>query len=262
VSSTAPQASSDTPDVTKVYENLRRRASRLRTKAARILTVIVGVLLSGITVFVTAGALANRETATSVDETRRATLASLLRERESLLGEQKRTTALLDNTRMTLLKEGTGQGPSGRAGQGPLTRVLQEQIADLLDRIATLQKQIAELDTRANQLSIPASVSVPREAQLASLISAISTRIGAILLLIFLVQILVPLYRYTVKLSTHYDACADTLELAFVHGEQIEHTKFVALLTALSPQVADFGAPPALPAAELVRMANEITSKR
>ena len=245
-----------------IAEDFRRRARRLRVKAARILAMIVGILLVGITVFVTAGALANRETATVVDETRRATLASLLRERESLRSELTRTTTQLDLARLRLIEEQRGQGPSGHVGKGPIARVFEEQIADLIGRIATMQRQIAELDARANQLSVPASVSIPREAQLASLISAISTRIGAILLLIFLVQILVPLYRYTTKLSAHYDACADTLRLASVSLDALEFANFGTLLSALSPRGADFGSPPTVPATDLVRLMTELANKK
>ena len=143
-------ASDNSQDVPKAVSNLstsfRDRAKHLRANATRILILIVAVLLTGITVFVAAGSIANRETTSAVDESRKAMLDSLKRERDSLESEQKRTTALYEETRMTLVAEAHGTGPSGRIGRGPITQILEQEIASLLDRGATLQKQIAEVD--------------------------------------------------------------------------------------------------------------------
>jgi hypothetical protein len=261
MSSDASDPQSDGSTTEALSSDFRNRARRLRRNAARILALIVVVLLSGITVFVAAGALANKETTTSVDETRRAMLDSLRRERETLRDEQRRTTQQLDKTREDLVFEAGGHGPSGVVGEGPIAKILEEQIAALLDRASSLQRQLANLDARTNELSVPASVSIPKEAQTASLISAISTRVGAILLLIFLVQILVPLYRYTARLAAHYDACADALHLAFACGGTFDHPSFDALVSALLPKTADFGPPPAMPAEEVLKLATSLAKR-
>lgn len=75
------------------------------------------------------------------------------------------------------------------------------------------------------------------------LVSTISTRIGSVLLLIFLVQILISVYRYSVRLQTYYDARADALLLAH-KSDAAELQQIVALL---SPERIDFGKSPTAP---------------
>jgi hypothetical protein len=71
-------------------------------------------------------------------------------------------------------------------------------------------------------------------------------------LLLFLVQILVPLYRYNIRLAAFYDARADAITLVENRpSEQLE-----TLVSLLSAEAIDFGKSPVSPtqqALELVR---------
>lgn len=58
------------------------------------------------------------------------------------------------------------------------------------------------------------SAEVDRVNPLPVVVSTFTTRAGAVLVLVFFVQILVSMYRYKVRLASHYDACADVLQLA------------------------------------------------
>jgi hypothetical protein len=56
-------------------------------------------------------------------------------------------------------------------------------------------------------------------------------------MLLFLVQILVPLYRYNTRLATFYNARADAITIIEHRpGEQLE-----SLVSVLSPESIDFG---------------------
>ncbi len=84
------------------------------------------------------------------------------------------------------------------------------------------------------------------------LASTLSTKIGSAAILLFLVQILVNVYRYNVRLAAFYDARADGLELATGTSD----LPLDKLIGALSPDGFDFGKAPPLPiqvAAELVK---------
>jgi len=89
------------------------------------------------------------------------------------------------------------------------------------------------------------------------LISTVTTKIGSVMILLFLVQILVTLYRYNTRLSAYYDARADALEL--VSGQSIADLE--QIIKALSPEGIDFGKTPSSPAEQAVELAKEILSR-
>jgi hypothetical protein len=86
-----------------------------------------------------------------------------------------------------------------------------------------------------------------------ALVSTVSTRVGAALILFFLVQILVSLYRYNAKLAAFYDSRADAILLAGDGDEQVLE-KYVKML---STENFDFGEPPNTPAEHLAEIAKE-----
>jgi hypothetical protein len=77
------------------------------------------------------------------------------------------------------------------------------------------------------------------------LIQTSVTRFGVVLILVFLVQILVSLYRYNMKLSAFYFGRADALVLF----GRLPNT-LRALVDIISPDKLDFGKPPRTPAEE------------
>ena len=80
-------------------------------------------------------------------------------------------------------------------------------------------------------------------------------RIGAVLLLIFGIQILVTLYKYNTRLAAYYDARADALELV---GENDEHV-LETLVRALSPESLDFSVLPQSPTRDIADLAKSVS---
>jgi hypothetical protein len=68
-------------------------------------------------------------------------------------------------------------------------------------------------------------------------IASLATRVGAVFLLVFLVQILVSLYRYNIRLASYYDARADALQLS----NRSAGEEFAKLVLVLSPENLEFG---------------------
>ena len=62
-------------------------------------------------------------------------------------------------------------------------------------------------------------------------------RIGITIYAFFAISIVVAIYRYSMRLAAHYDACADALELCdgWIGGD------FNLLIQSLSPGKIDFG---------------------
>ena len=92
------------------------------------------------------------------------------------------------------------------------------------------------------------------------LITTLATRVGALLILIFLVQILINLYRYNIRLSTYFDARADAVEMYLSKG--FEHLSLTELMTVLSPDNLDFGKSPVSPVQHAVDLAKEIIARQ
>jgi hypothetical protein len=98
------------------------------------------------------------------------------------------------------------------------------------------------------------------EAGTGLVISTLATRIGSLLVLIFLVQILINLYRYNIRLSAFFDARADALEL--FGDRDLEAVHLPDLINSLSPDNLDFGKGPQSPAQQAIDLAREIISRQ
>jgi len=66
---------------------------------------------------------------------------------------------------------------------------------------------------------------------IAQLVQTNITRFGTIVMIIFLVSILTPLYRYNIRLATYYDAHGDILQLL---DTKIGSVGFIDLAQALT----------------------------
>ncbi len=82
------------------------------------------------------------------------------------------------------------------------------------------------------------------------------TRAGSLFILIFLVQILISLFRYNIRLSAHYDACADALRLAKGHNSVT-----LEQLTSVMMPVIDFGKTALSPTQEAVEIAKAVIGR-
>jgi ABC-type multidrug transport system fused ATPase/permease subunit len=72
--------------------------------------------------------------------------------------------------------------------------------------LAAYQDDLARAEARLDQLS-------PNKSQTVFLVSTLSTKVGSVLLLVFLVQLLSNLYRYNLRLASFSDSRADFLQL-------------------------------------------------
>ena len=247
----------------KLASDLRRRSVRLRRYAAWILAIIVAVLLNGIAIFVGAGALANRDTSSAIETQRINTLNSLkesLKFIETSLVEARQEA---NNAQKKYSMELSGKGGSGKYGIGPIAKELRTQQEEAMRREDNYERELRDINNQIRQISMPAvSKPLPPETQLASVISAISTRVGAVVLLLFLVQILVPLYRYNIRLSSHYESCADTLELLLIGEMAVPMDLFVRLASSLSPSAVDFGSAPKAPTEQALRLLGDILARK
>jgi Photosynthesis system II assembly factor YCF48 len=75
-------------------------------------------------------------------------------------------------------------------------------------------------------------------------------RLGVTVYVFFAVSIMVAMYRYSMRLSAHYDACADALELSSGAADG----RFYQLVRSLSPGSIDFGKVPNSPVDHTVEL--------
>jgi hypothetical protein len=205
----ASESTKDRDVIHLTADRLRMRADRLRKSARFTIVMIVGVLIGGIVIFISAGRIASNEAQISSKK-------ALLAEKRADLADRQRTVV---RSQMQVLdfengrKEITGEGGSRRQGIGPVAAQKENQVnrarrdldkaqhaLDMARKDAqSLEAEIAQIGSSNEPLQFDRT-------QVPVLISAIVTRIGSIVLLLFLVKILVPLYRYNTKLSAYYDA--------------------------------------------------------
>jgi hypothetical protein len=91
----------------------------------------------------------------------------------------------------------------------------------------------------------------------AVIISTLTTRVGVIFLLIFLVKILVSMYRYSIKLASQYDGRADLLQ-CLPANEILDFEKLILLTTT---ENIDFSKQDKAPGDYAVDIAKKIIEK-
>jgi hypothetical protein len=84
-----------------------------------------------------------------------------------------------------------------------------------------------------------------------AIIQTNATRYGALIIVFFLVTILVPQYRYSVRLASYYQSRSDLIVL--LKGN-IPSTEFAQIVAAITPTI-DFGKAPKTPIEQLVEVA-------
>lgn len=101
-----------------------------------------------------------------------------------------------------------------------------QEVLSLQTRLNAMNEQILELRAKFN----------PNNAY--SVIPLMVVRLGAVILLIFLTQILLAVYRYNTSLSTYYDSIADALRMATPreNGEGPSQKELLELMQNLNPK--------------------------
>jgi hypothetical protein len=277
--------------LTKIISHIRNRALKLRASANVTIYIIIFILIAGIGAFYLAGVWANND-AYQLALNKRAFIDSKIEEIKKLINENEKkvdslnkqieidskNNKVLDNQLNSNIAQGNinanvAQDITKKASADNKSPVLitSEQVRaeamknreDLIKSLAQWQDQQFNLISESTSTGEPAGSSSAKPNQISVLISAIATRVGAIILLIFLVQILVPLYRYNIKLAAYYDARADILELLEKEGTQeIDESMIEMLVPIFSPENMDFGTGPNSPTEQIVDLAKHILSSQ
>ncbi len=86
------------------------------------------------------------------------------------------------------------------------------------------------------------------------------TRIGTIVVVLFLVQVFISMYRYNTRLSAFYRARAHALQL-YVWGMDNDE-EFARLALAMTPDSLDFGKTPSSPSEQVIKAVEKIATLR
>lgn len=255
-----------TPDrdiVKGVIQRLRSRARSLRRAATATLLLIIGVLAAGLAIFLLAGELANREARRALVEIKQMSLDSIEARLRRVNYELSVTSADIDKYRAELDKEREGVG---RPGLGPRSIELMRMLGSAEARQVDLMRELRNIEEREDiarrelRAARTSGNVIGSESETAMLISVIVTRISSIVLLLFLVQILVPLYRYNTRLAAYYEARGDALEIVSLDDpERLEGLE--RLVASLSPDSVTFGQHPATPVDKVLGVARSALSK-
>jgi hypothetical protein len=214
---------SQDPTTRIVIFQLRRRAARLRLVARFTLFLILVTLVGGLYTFGWA-----EQIAAKAQLDRR---LSLQREWQEIQEEIKDTQDKLD-----------------RAMDPAFKTDIENMLRSLRSRAGYLESLARSSDTSPTSSQSDSTY----------LVSVVSTKLGSALILLFLVQILVTLYRYNVRFASFCDSRGDVLQL-LTTSEHIPLEKVVALL---APDKLDFGKTPSSPVQNALDIAKEIASFR
>jgi hypothetical protein len=111
-----------------------------------------------------------------------------------------------------------------------------------LKNLDTQFKELKEIQHREDQ-----------EFRLLRFFETLSTRIGVILIVLFLVQVFIRVFRYNTRLGAYYKARADALELSQIRPE----LSFDKIINLVSPDNIDIGTTKA-PMAEIIETLKNI----
>lgn len=112
--------------------------------------------------------------------------------------------------------------------------------AQMTVRLEGVSAQIADLPKRGTLLD-------ERNQYLLVTLQSVLVRVGAVVLILFLVRLLFNLYRYLTRIAAAHDSQADAIELTRGDVEALPH-----VLSALSPERYDFGVAPKGPVDQAV----------
>jgi len=198
---------------------LQDRANQLRTVNVFVLFLILGVLVSAAWIVIVAGRLVAEDTK-PVDQIKDALARYDWAERR-LIGHVQGIGELEARVKMHELSYRAISAQSEpKAGLTDATRqfhvanvALRESQSTLEGFKQELQQKRALLAKVEESVLLPATSAAGTSETTGILVAAAATRFGVLVLSIYLVQILVSLYRYNAQLSVQYSALSDALVL-------------------------------------------------
>lgn len=263
-------ASFDEQLINKQIDEFRYRAKNLRRTARFNLVIIIFTLLTGVVIFATAELLSTQASQNLEDERISLEEEKLNKERKALY---ESANIILDG--MNVVKESLKfqnelneqiiAGAARDENYGRLATVMSfnnsqikihDSKIDLLEeKLNQLEIEKKRLESENQKLKDSNVQSKLDQNQIFVLISSAFTRIGSIIILLFLVKILIPLYKYNIKLASYYDARADALKLLWIDlsgGDPLN--TFIQLTPALTPQDIDFSKAPETPTEQTIQL--------
>jgi hypothetical protein len=253
--------------------HLRRRANGAQISAIGTIGLIICALVSGVSIYVYAGTIVDREQFRALSElvapTKRAieTLERYARSepprKSADPGKRTSQPPPADTTQSHRDTPNQKAGDESLAQEAEQLRVENGMLeAENGGMKADLKKQLPSdlesLKTLSSQIEALPGSSTSRT------ISTVATRVGALVLVIFLVQVLVPLYRYSTRLAGFYSSRADALLLLHGTASKVttEHGDWLRDLSAvLAPESVDFGKSPRTPLTEVASVVKEAAKK-
>lgn len=128
-----------------------------------------------------------------------------------------------------------GQNPSQRKRQAE-RRIVQANLQQVDEEILTLRQQFDP-----NSLS--------------SVVPILVIRIAAVILLIFLTQLFLSVYRYNIRIASHYASIGDAVALAY--PSETTKEELASLVATLSPKTEEY-MPPDSPLQQLSQLLNSV----
>ena len=241
-----------TPDNISVAERLtvmleiRERVRRLRLRTTAILTTIGLALVGAAIIVVFAGSL------TSIDAT---AVSNVDKVKSDLSEEQRQLTRLLQlQSLLTQLQEARAGSRFSeidkleRQISGPSFASLPTHLAGVEQLIDREKEQIGKLDALLG-LAWAKELQSERGYNDWKYITATAiTRVGVVLIIIYLVQILMGLYRYNMRLAAYYNAKHDVLTLWDGNSATLKRLDEI-----IGPPKVDFGKEPKHPLEDLLK---------
>jgi hypothetical protein len=230
--------------------NFRTRAKRLRFAANVVLGLIVLSLSAGLYIFFSAGKLAAQEQNSSAygyeavvekikgllsdrSENRRISLGQYINLSHVMSAVATSSTRPADSTLLEEAKDSLGRFTAASIDGEQSEDGLIRKVTEVLDRNLQTQRN----DENSTALHV--------------LISSLATRIGAVLIVLFLVQILITLYRYNVKLAGYCESRADALSII---DDPSEFKQPLSALLALVYPELEFSRAPKTPASQILNV--------
>lgn len=227
VSAESAHTTSESPAIKSLLLSLRRRALGLRLASWFILALTFVLIIGGLYIFTSAGAIARGE-------------SSSYQLQRSLELKDFEVDYQLDRISRKIENSGFTDKALGL-----------EEIQKIRTSLEASTKEFRESLQRMDQ-------TYGSNERFWVFLSATSTRVGSVLLLIFLVQILLSVYRYSIRMVSYYEARADALLL--YEGKDAE--QFQLFVTTLSADKVEFGKAPQSPADQAIELIKSVSALR
>jgi hypothetical protein len=247
-----------------VRKTIQRRVRWHQMTAAALMLAALGAIAVGIDLIYIAGDLANKSKATELGEIIKG-LSNIADKRNEVIGKTQNDISRLDqlDSQLQFQKQMLADHKSDKKNSFNYPIAMdEERVRDLTVQIQTRDKAKANLAARQEQELQSLGESEKRLSEnLASSSKALEynsliIRVAAVLLIIFLVQTFITVFRYLTRLAAYYQGRVDSLQLAVDRGISIADLR--ELSSIFSPETYDFGKTPKSPSDQALDLAKAI----